>query len=455
MITAPYATRVLGPSNLGNYAFTQSIANYFLLFCMLGINNYGTRTIAKVSHNKIKINKTFTELIFLQWIISSIVIFFYFLFCFFGNSSYKWFYISLSFYVISAAFDINWLCFGLEKFRLTVIRNAIVKSLTVICVFIFVKNHNDSYLYVFINSFGIFMSQIVIWPFILKDVKFTKVEFKDIFLHFVPNLTLFIPVIAVSIYRVMSTIILGMNISSTEVAYYTYADKLIQIPLSLVTAVTSVLMPRITSLIGCNEENEAKKLFNFSLIGVAVLCIAMSSGMMSISKELIAVYYGDKFINSSRFLFELSPIILINGLASIIRMLYLIPKKLDSVYIKSVILGAIINLVINLTLIPSIGASGAVIANIIAEITVFSIQFYYIYDEINYKQYIVDLISLIFIGLLMFIILIPVTFNSLVWTLVIKILIGFFVFIVSILVYCRVINKNSLLSNFIRLSFGK
>lgn len=166
LITAPYVSRVLGPGNIGIYSYTYSIAYYFVLFAMLGINNYGNRIIAQVRDDRDLLNKTFSNLFAVHAIVSSIMIILYILYCFIFIKEYKIYMIIQGIYIISALFDINWFYFGIEKFKLTVTRNTIIKIVTVICTFIFVKSENDLWIYILILALGSFISQSIVWVFL-------------------------------------------------------------------------------------------------------------------------------------------------------------------------------------------------------------------------------------------------------------------------------------------------
>ena len=80
LISTPYISRVLGVNNVGIYSYTYSIIYYFMLAAMLGINNYGAREIAKVSHDKEKMSKKFFSIYFLQLFCSIIMIIAFILF---------------------------------------------------------------------------------------------------------------------------------------------------------------------------------------------------------------------------------------------------------------------------------------------------------------------------------------------------------------------------------------
>ena len=121
-ITSPYVSRVLGPEKTGIYSFTYSVANYFVLFAMLGINNYGNRAIAMVRNDREKLNRTFSSIFTLHFLLSLAVAVAYFLYVLIFPVKYKVYALIQSLFVISAMFDINWFFFGIEEFRVTFTR---------------------------------------------------------------------------------------------------------------------------------------------------------------------------------------------------------------------------------------------------------------------------------------------------------------------------------------------
>lgn len=129
LVTAPYLSRVLGSDGLGAYSYTYSVAQYFVLFAMLGVNNYGNRSIAVARDDPNKLRRVFWGIWLLQFALSLVFLGLYVLYsvCFSDSAVLALVWIP---YVLSAGLDVNWLFFGLEKFKLTVTRNFIVKLVT-------------------------------------------------------------------------------------------------------------------------------------------------------------------------------------------------------------------------------------------------------------------------------------------------------------------------------------
>lgn len=141
-------------------------------------------------------------------------------------------------YVTSGLFDIGWLFFGLEQFKLTVARNTLIKISTVVLMFVFVHKPSDLWKYTLIMSAGTLFSQAYLWLYVKKYVSFEKCSVKEITSNIKPVLILFIPVLAYSIYKVMDKIMLGNMSSYDQVGFYNNAEKIINIPMGIITALS-------------------------------------------------------------------------------------------------------------------------------------------------------------------------------------------------------------------------
>ena len=180
LITVPYVSRKLGADGIGIYSYTYSIAYYFMIIAMLGLNNYGNRTIAKARDNKENVSKEFCSIYAMQLITSTLMIVSYYIYACIFNVKYRQITILQSLYVISSMFDINWFYFGIEKFKLTITRNTLIKVLSLILIFSFVKTPNDVWKYTVILAGSTLGSNLILFSFLRKYVKFVKIDRKDI-----------------------------------------------------------------------------------------------------------------------------------------------------------------------------------------------------------------------------------------------------------------------------------
>lgn len=370
LISTPYISRALGVNNIGIYSYTYSIVYYFMLISMLGINNHGARTIAKIQKDKHKKSKEFFSIYSIQLFLCLLMIIGYIIFILFNNSEYKIFMLIQTLYLISVIFDINWFFFGLEKFKITISRNIIIKLFSLILIFVFVKGDNDLWKYCFIMSSSTLISQMYLWIFLRKEIVFTKISFNDIKKHIKPCIILFIPVIAYSIYRVMDKTLIGLMSNTYELGFYESAEKILNIPISIYTALGTVMLPHMSK----TTDNEFNKNINYSFNLCFFTTVPILIGLFVVSKDFTILFFGSEYLRTSAIIKILLPSVLFSAVANVIRTNYLIPKKKDSIYITSTLIGAIINLIFNLIFIPLYGACGACIGTILAEFTVLIYQ---------------------------------------------------------------------------------
>ena len=401
LITTPYISRVIGADGIGIQSYTYSIANYFVLFAMLGVNNHGNRSIAMAKDNKKDLNKTFTSIYLIQAAMSTVMILCYIIDIMVFAKSYKIIFIIQLIYIIGALFDINWFFFGMENFKVTVIRNTIIKLISVMSIFIFIKSESDLYLYSIILALGTLISQLVLWKFIFRYVNFIKVKFDDIKEHIIPMLTLFIPAISISVYKIMDKIMLGSMSTVTEVGFFTNSERIISIPLGIITALGTVMLPKISNLISNGKNNKAKKYINLSLKFSMFISIGAMFGLIGVGKNIVPAFLGSKFNRCVDVVSLLSITLLFMSWANVVRTQILIPKKKDKVYIVSTVLGAIVNVILNTLLIKKFGAIGAAIGTIFAEATVSIYQTLMIRKELNVKKHLKSNIIFVISGMAM------------------------------------------------------
>lgn len=441
LITTPYISRVMGAERVGIYSYAYSIASYFGLFILLGLNNYGNRTIAGARDNKDKLSKTFWSIYILQILLGVVVVSIYLVYCFFISKNQLMALIQLI-YLISVMLDINWFFFGIEQFKLTVTRNTIIKILTVVSILCFVKSVDDLYIYAMIMVTGPLISQLYLWLFLRKYISFSRINWSNIVQHIIPNLTLFIPVIAISLYTTMAKILLGAMTNMTEVGYFESANKLTVIPSMAITSLGTVMLPRISNMVSHGQHQETMKYLQKSLIVSVFLSVSMALGLSAISKEFVPFFYGEGFKKCE----VLIPILILSSIfiswANVIRTQYLIPYKKDKIYIVSVFLGAIFNIFINIILIPMFQSVGAALGSLCAEITVCCYQTFKVRKEMKIKLYLKQSVPFLIFGIIMYIVVmcIPLIHSYLI-TIVIKVLVGSIIYLLLSGIYYKYILK--------------
>ncbi len=400
-ITAPYLSRVIGAKGVGTYSYLFSVAMYFVYFAMLGILNYGNRQISRVGDDFHKRSAVFSSIYSFQLIVSVTVFVIYLLYVCFITQEDQDLSLIMGLYVLSAVFDISWLYFGLQEFKITSIRQILIRLVSFIAILAFVREKSDLTKYVFIMSLSYMVSAVSLWPMLKKRIKWVKPVWSEIFVHMKPCVILFVPIIATSLYRVMDKIMLGQICGYTDVGYYENAEKLISISLGLISSFGAVMMPKISNLHGKGKELEAKKLFNTSMEMAMCLGIAIFFGIASVSKEFIPIFFGEEFAPAIKLSIALSITVPFITWAAIVRMLYLIPYECDGIYVKSVILGAVMNVIFNSICIPKFGTMGAVFGTWAAEISVALYQTILVRKDLELKKYLRQSLIFLLMGIIM------------------------------------------------------
>ncbi|MDO4617676.1 MAG: flippase [Lachnospiraceae bacterium] len=371
LITTPYVSRILGAEGVGSYSYTCTIAKYFVLAAMLGVQNYGNRSIAAVRENRASLERVFSEIFCLQCICASLASLLYFFFVFHMLSeTYRLTGLIQGLYVLSALPDISWFYFGLEEFRLTVTRNIFIKLISLVGIFLFVRTSEDLWIYTLLIASGTLCSNICLWFFIKGYVRLRLPQFRDILKHLKPELLLFVPVIAVSMYKMMDKVMLEALSGVIQVGYYDSAEKIINIPMGLITALGTVMLPRMSHLAAAGDEKKSRTYLSASLLFTSFLASGLCFGIVGTASELVPLFFGREYLDCIPLLIGLAPSVCFISWANVLRTQYLIPRHQDRSYTRSVLLGALINMVLNVLLIPGYQGKGAVIATLCAEAAV-------------------------------------------------------------------------------------
>ena len=296
------------------------------------------------------------------------------------------------------------------------------------------------------------LSQIAVWPFVKKYTHFVKPTISEILNHIKPNLILFLPVIAVSLYKSMDKIMLGRMTDLKEVGFYQNSEKIIDIPESLIMALGTVMLPRMSNLVAKKDEKTGDKYIYLSILFAAFLSSSIGFGIAGVSPEFVPWYFGKGFEPCISIFAVLAPSTVFIALANVIRTQFLIPQHRDKIYVISVFLGAVVNILMNILLIPYLRATGAAIGTLTAEGVVCIYQFCMVCKEKDYLKPVIRAIPFLLSGIGMFVILksFSLQFSSELVCIIVKTLIGAAIYLaISAVIYAIrrwIFKKSSILA---------
>ena len=399
-ITTPYLSRVLQADGIGTVSYAESIVSYFTLFAAMGIATYGQREISYVQNSKYERSIVFWNAKIFEFITSFIALIIYFIFsCFQQN---KMIYIILSFNILAVFSDITWFFQGLEEFGKIVSRNVFFKIINILYIFVFIKSKDDLLLYVFGIAFFLFISNMSLWGYLPKYIcrigKENIKPFKDMKVI----LSLFIPTIAVQIYTVLDKTMIGaITKSSFENGYYEQALKLSRMILTIVTALGTVMIPRIGYHFGKGEKEKVKDFMYRGYRFVWFLGIPLCFGLLGTASNFVPWFYGPGYGKVEILLKTLSFLILAIGINNVTGMQYLIPTKRQNVFTLTVLIGAVLNCLLNLLLIARYQSIGAAIASVAAEMTIAFVQLWIVRKELSLRKIIISCSHYLIAGCIM------------------------------------------------------
>ena len=374
IITTPYVTRVFSSDDLGTYGYFNSIVTYFILLATLGVANYGTK---EISGHRTEIRKNFWGIYTLQLGATILSLTLYVLLCLSLSSMHNPVAYILGLSLVSKGLDISWLFQGLEDFRKITVRNITVKLGGVISIFLFVKSAKDLYLYVFLLTIFELLGQLSMWlparEFIGKphmDVTFAKKHLK-------PVILLFLPQIAISLYVTLDRTMLGALASKMDVGIYDQALKLVNILLTLVTSLGSVMLPRVASLLASGDQKAVNKMHQMSFLIYNLVIFPIIAGMLIVNDDFVQFFLGKDFQDARYAIAIMIFRMFFIGWTNIMGIQILIPHNKNKEFMISTTVPAIVSVGLNLIFLPKLGFIGAAIVSVLTEALVWGIQLYF------------------------------------------------------------------------------
>lgn len=370
LITFPYASRVLMPSGIGQVQFYQSIINYIALFTALGIPLYAVKEVARVRDDKLERNRTTIEILILFVSLTLVGYFVVGGFCLFVSKVQEGMiiFLLLSLHLILVALGAEWFYQGIEEFRYITIRSFVVRILSLVCLFIFVKQPGDLVVYSLLIVLAEAGNNILNFIHLKKYLSFNGC-FKelDVKRHIKPTLKIFVLNLIVSVYVNLDSVMLGFMTSNDAVAYYSAATKLTRALMGIATALGGVLLPYFSNEFSKGNLDAYKAMANKAISYMVMFYLPLTVGLFMTAPQLIPLFCGSAYGPSIMTLKILAPITLFLSISSILGTRILYARNLENIVIASTSIGALINFTLNYLLIPTLYQNGAAISSVIAE----------------------------------------------------------------------------------------
>lgn len=385
IITFPYVSRVLGVNGMGAYNFSNSYVSYFFLLASLGISTYAVREGSKYRNQKEKFQH-FAQEIYSFNIISTVcseVILIFTLLFWSKLEEYRWIIIILSFTIFLSTIGTDWVFTVYEDFFYITIRSIIFQIVSMVLMFVFIRDEQDALKYAFVTVLANAGSNLFNYRRAKKYFrhKFVlKINFSQ---HFKPIMLLFASTVASQIYINSDVVMLGIIKNDYEVGLYSAASKIYNLVRTILITSVTILLPRMSFLKNNGKQEDYKKLLSKTGIMFVSVVIPASVGLIIISHNVLIVLCGKEYVKATIALSILSIALIFSVIGSFVANSILIVNAKEKNILFATIVGAIVNILANLYMIEKWGYVGAAITTLLSEIIVFMIQLIYAKTEIE------------------------------------------------------------------------
>lgn len=398
LLTATYVSRVLKPSGVGEAALAQNIVIFLVALAMLGIPNYGVREISICKSSSL--NTLFSELFLINAISTTIISVIYIeVINVFDMPINTKLYNIYGIILVLNIFNVDWFYQAKEEFKYITIRSAIVKLSSMLAIFTLVKDEED------IGMYGLIFALAYAGNYVFNVVnlkRYIKFTFRNLHIkrHLRNIFVLGVTSISNEIYVMLDSLMLGVLATNTELGYYTNSIKLVRILINVVTAMGTVLLPRLSKI----KEEKDSLLYNSILDRVVKILlwvtIPCTLGILLLAESINVVLFGNSFLAAADILKILSLLIIPRAFSNIMLQVLICLNK-DTSTSKIYFSGMLINCMLNMILIPANGAQGAAAASVISEIYICFVLFHFAKHKIKVHINFQFIVSVIFAATIM------------------------------------------------------
>lgn len=437
IITAPYLARVLGSEQLGIYSYVFSFSTVITTISLLGIYSYGNRQMAYLRDERRIMSKEFCEIMGLRYMLALLGVTVYLIIAILDRE-YMVAFLCFMPNAVATLIDCSWIYVGVEDMKPTAMKNLIAKLASVGLIFILVKDEKDIYLYLLIIGVTTLITNIAVYFQLGKYIDYVRPNIRNLKKHFIGSVTLFLPEVASLFYLQVDKVMLKFLTDGTQhVSFYDQAEKIVFIPLTFITVISTTVMPRLANEYKKSNHQEIERLLNYSGIVSLLLAFPMMFGISAISGNFVEWYLGSEFSMSAQVIVILSPIIISNSLIGISATQYFTATNQIKIITQSYAIASLANIVVNAVLIPKMGCCGAAVATVISSYLSLIIQYLRFGKQVNIKPILYAVVKYAGFGLLMFVgisYLSGVTSNKILET-CIQVLVGIILYVIVLFIF--------------------
>ncbi len=369
LVSAAYLGRVLLSDGVGKVAYAQNIAQYFVLAASLGIPNYGIREIARRRKDEKQTTELFSSLFFINLISTLVctVLYYALVLNLPYFSSRRLISLTAGLLIVFNAFNVDWFYQGQEAFKYIAIRSFAVKVISLAAIFVFIRNSEDyvRYMFVIVMTTG---ANYIINMLKLKQfgIRLTWHGIK-ILPHMKPIFIMLGTTVAIELYTMLDTTMLGLLCDERNVGYYTNAMKVVKIIITVITAIGGTLLPHLSQYHMEGDDEACGRIVSRVFEIMLFLFLPCCVGLMLTADDLMVVMFGESFAPAGTTLRIAALLTLALGFSNLFGTQVLLTFGEEKKLLWCTIAGALSNVCLNFYLIPRFSQNGAAVASVISE----------------------------------------------------------------------------------------
>lgn len=369
LVAVTYVSHILLSNRMGMVSYAQNIVSYFCVFAALGIPTYGIRETAVRADNKSERSQLFWELFFINLVSTTISLIAYIILVL----SIKKFKLNLILYVIAGLqivfnyLNVDWFYQGMEEYKYISIRSIVVKICALIALPLTIHTPNDYIWYALVYCLAIAGNNVFniirICKYIGRPIRKLNIQ-----KHMRSIGILLMVSVAVEVYAMIDTTMLGFFCNDAIVGCYSNAMKLTRMVNTMAAAIGAVLFPRLSVIFSNKDREKFNNLVNNGIKIMLMIAVPAAVGIIMCSKSIIIIFFGESFVDAIPILKILALMIPVVVCNTLMGGQVLVTTNQENKYVITVVIASIINVLLNANFIPKYGPTSAAIASLISEI---------------------------------------------------------------------------------------
>lgn len=378
LVTFPYLTRVLGPSNFGKVAFAVAFIAYFQLLTDYGFNFSATREISIHRDDPERVSRIYSSVMATKTLLLTVTFTAMLtLILLIDRFRSDWLlYIFTYGLVVGNLLFPAWFFQGVERMRYISILRIVSSLIYTALIFIIVRGPGD-YLYVpLINSAGFIVVGLYSQRIVLREfgVNFMVPSLADIREQLLEGWHLFISTLAISLYTTSNRFILGLLVSSATLGYYAVAEDITRALQGLVSPISQAIYPYF-SRIQRDDRERARYELRKMLVFMGALTFILSVALALLAPVIVGILAGPAYSESIPLLQVLVFIVFAVGVNNILGVQGLVSFGYKEKFTRIVIFAGVVHIGLLLGLVMLLGSMGAAVAVVTTEIIIGIIEY--------------------------------------------------------------------------------